>query len=91
MCIATQFDKSQLLDCNDWIYDTSVYATTFVAEENIICKDSWKAPLSQSIFFFGVLVKLYKKVKLNLLGRLQTNKTTPIYKILLWLLSKSSI
>ena len=46
------------MDCSSWVYDTSVYATTFISEDDIVCDDEWKGPLAQTIFFCGVLVSL---------------------------------
>jgi hypothetical protein len=55
-CTASKFDQSNLVECHEWIYDRKVYATSFMVEDNIVCGNSWKGPLTQSIFFCGVLV-----------------------------------
>ena len=55
-CTAEQFDNKSVSDCHEWIYDKSVYSSTFAAEAGIVCSDSWKGPAFESIFFFGVWV-----------------------------------
>ena len=57
-CSADQFGRT-LTDCNDWIYDTSVYKTTFSVEDDIVCSNGWKEAMIQSMYFMGVLVCLF--------------------------------
>ena len=57
-CSADQFTR-KLTDCLDWVYDTSVYKTTFSVEDNIVCSNEWKEPMIQSMFFLGVMVRLF--------------------------------
>nr|XP_015816929.2 organic cation/carnitine transporter 2 [Nothobranchius furzeri] len=45
--------KESCLD--GWEYDHSVYTSTIVSEWNLVCDESWKKPLTTSLFFFGVL------------------------------------
>ena len=56
-CSAEQFNTGSVVDCREWIYDKSVYTSTFAAEVNMVCGNQWQVPLFQSIFFFGVLVR----------------------------------
>uniref|UniRef100_A0A096MAW1 Solute carrier family 22 member 21 n=1 Tax=Poecilia formosa TaxID=48698 RepID=A0A096MAW1_POEFO len=37
-----------------WEFDHSVYTSTIVSEWNLVCDESWKRPLTSSIFFCGV-------------------------------------
>lgn len=57
-CSPDEFDQSALVDCHEWVYDRKDYLATFMAEINIVCDESWKGPLSQSMYFTGVLVIL---------------------------------
>ncbi|KAI4886251.1 hypothetical protein NFI96_006957 [Prochilodus magdalenae] len=43
--------------CEDgWEYDRKTYTSTIVTEWNLVCSDDWKAPLTSSLFFCGVLI-----------------------------------
>ncbi|XP_004610019.2 organic cation/carnitine transporter 2 [Sorex araneus] len=39
-----------------WEYSQDVFLSTIVTEWNLVCDDDWKAPLTISLFFGGVLV-----------------------------------
>ncbi|XP_009098660.3 solute carrier family 22 member 4-like isoform X1 [Serinus canaria] len=39
-----------------WEYSRDVYHSTIIAEWNLVCEDDWKAPLTASLFFVGVLI-----------------------------------
>ncbi|XP_016349033.1 solute carrier family 22 member 4 [Sinocyclocheilus anshuiensis] len=38
-----------------WEYDTGTYISTIVSEWDLVCSDNWRAPLTTSLFFCGVL------------------------------------
>ncbi|XP_024121231.1 solute carrier family 22 member 5 isoform X2 [Oryzias melastigma] len=38
-----------------WEYDHSVYTSTIVSEWDLVCDNSWRNPMTSSVFFCGVL------------------------------------
>ncbi|KAI7796298.1 putative solute carrier family 22 member 4-like [Triplophysa rosa] len=43
-------------NCLDgWEYDRRTYISTIVSEWDLVCSDDWRAPLTTSLFFCGVL------------------------------------
>ncbi|XP_054611043.1 solute carrier family 22 member 4-like [Dunckerocampus dactyliophorus] len=44
-------------DCVDgWSYSSEHYQSTVVSEFDLVCSESWKQPLTSTVFFLGVLV-----------------------------------
>ncbi|KAM3865961.1 solute carrier family 22 member 4-like [Diretmus argenteus] len=43
--------------CMDgWVYRTDMYTANIVSEWDLVCDNSWKVPLSTSIYFSGILM-----------------------------------
>uniref|UniRef100_A0A3B5LAL8 Major facilitator superfamily (MFS) profile domain-containing protein n=1 Tax=Xiphophorus couchianus TaxID=32473 RepID=A0A3B5LAL8_9TELE len=61
--------KESCLD--GWEFDHSVYTSTIVSEWNLVCDESWKKPLTSSLFFGGILAGSFVSGQLSdrLFGR----------------------
>ncbi|XP_028349027.1 organic cation/carnitine transporter 2 isoform X4 [Physeter macrocephalus] len=49
-----QLEQEGCLD--GWEFNQDIFLSTIVTEWNLVCEDDWKAPLTVSLFFGGVLV-----------------------------------
>ncbi|XP_051023228.1 solute carrier family 22 member 5-like [Acomys russatus] len=49
-----QLEQESCLD--GWEYNQDVFLSTIVTEWDLVCKDDWKAPLTTSLFYVGVLM-----------------------------------
>ncbi|KAM8940789.1 organic cation/carnitine transporter 2 isoform 3-T5 [Lycaon pictus] len=52
-----QLEQESCLD--GWEFSQDIYQSTIVTEWNLVCEDDWKAPLTVSLFFVGVLVSSF--------------------------------
>lgn len=59
--------------CNKWVYDRTVFKSTFTSEQNIVCKDELKTSHASMVFFGGVLLGAFGLGTLaDVLGRKKT-------------------
>ncbi|XP_060603608.1 organic cation transporter protein-like [Ruditapes philippinarum] len=42
--------------CTEWVYDKSVFTSTFTSQINLVCRDSLKTSHIMMFFYFGLLV-----------------------------------
>ena len=41
---------------NGWVYNTSEFFTSAATDMDWVCRDAWKGPFTQSIFYAGGVV-----------------------------------
>lgn len=55
-CLPGDYDQNTTVGCPEGkAFATDIYTSTIVSEFNLTCNDAWKADLSQTIYFSGVL------------------------------------
>ena len=54
-CSAADFTKD-IMKCDRYLFSDAVMKSSLVSEFHLVCHEDWQVPLSQSIFFAGVLV-----------------------------------
>ncbi|KAJ8316720.1 hypothetical protein KUTeg_005730 [Tegillarca granosa] len=65
--------NASLIKCTSWVYDDSIFKSTFTAEQNIVCEQSYKQTLAKTMFFAGVLVGAFALgVLSDVIGRKKT-------------------
>jgi len=55
-CSAACFTNTTTMACDSHVFSLTDMATSLVTEFDLVCGDQWLLPLSQSVFFAGVLV-----------------------------------
>ncbi|XP_045131799.1 organic cation transporter protein-like isoform X2 [Portunus trituberculatus] len=56
-CIPEDFSKNITEECREGkAFSTDIYSSTIVSEFNLTCNAAWKAEMSQTIYFSGVMV-----------------------------------
>ncbi|GFV59798.1 organic cation transporter protein [Trichonephila clavipes] len=51
----TNFTSSELVPCDSWEYDDSIYVSSVLSEWNLVCDREWFISLSKSIFIAGYM------------------------------------
>ncbi|KAL4232457.1 hypothetical protein ACF0H5_007150 [Mactra antiquata] len=67
------YNTSDTESCSQWVYDESVFKSTFTTKDDLVCDDAIKIPNVQMVFFFGVLSGsiIYGQIS-DLIGRKKT-------------------
>ncbi|KAG0725417.1 Organic cation transporter protein [Chionoecetes opilio] len=56
-CLPQDYDHNATEGCPEGkVFATDIYSSTIVSEYNLTCKAAWKADMSQSIYFSGLMV-----------------------------------
>ncbi|XP_076078144.1 organic cation transporter protein-like isoform X2 [Mytilus galloprovincialis] len=59
--------------CNQWVYDKSIFKSTFTSEQNLVCTDELRTSHASMIFFGGVLAGAFGLGTLSdMIGRKKT-------------------
>ncbi|CAC5357793.1 SLC22A4_5 [Mytilus coruscus] len=59
--------------CNQWVYDKSIFKSTFTREQNLVCTDKLRTSHASMIFFGGVLAGAFGLGTLSdMIGRKKT-------------------
>ena len=55
-CLASDFVQTVTEGCEEYLFEDTVVKSSIVSEYSLVCDKDWQVPLSQSVFFAGVLV-----------------------------------
>lgn len=48
--------NATMITCDRWVYDDSIFKSTFVSQTNLICDDAILTSVAQMLYFAGVLI-----------------------------------
>lgn len=55
-CTAADFAPAEVEACDQFLFEDTIVKSSLVSEYGLVCSKNWEVPLSQSVFFAGVLV-----------------------------------
>jgi len=58
-CEADMFDKSNIVPCENYVWDRSVFHETLVTEFNLVCSQKWKKGFIGVMYMIGLFIGSY--------------------------------
>ncbi|KAJ8315875.1 LOW QUALITY PROTEIN: hypothetical protein KUTeg_008025 [Tegillarca granosa] len=85
---SSTFQNPNKIQCTSWVYDRSIFKSTFTEKINLVCDDKLKTTHIQMIYFAGVFTG---SILLGLLSDTIGRKKTLLLSILLMLVSSMAL